>query len=134
MKRINIFYWVFTGLLLPVVGIGSVMGLTGDPKSTEIITSLGYPEYLSVFLCIARILALVAIFVPQFPKLKEWAYAGLVFDITGAIYSLIFVRHSVADIVIPTIALAIVFTSYFLYHKRANLAAARTVAEKMDPI
>lgn len=121
MKRTNILYWIFTGLLLPIFGIGSVIGLTGNPKSVEVITSLGYPEYLSAFLCLARILALIVIFVPKSSKLKEWAYAGLVFDIIGAIYSILMVRHSLAEIIFPTIALGFVFASYFLYHKKLSM-------------
>jgi hypothetical protein len=99
-------------------GIGSVIGLIGHPQSVEVLTSLGYPEYLLVFLCIARILALIVIFIPKFSRLKEWAYAGLAFDVIGAIYSLIVVRNSAADIIIPTIALGLVFASYFLHHTR----------------
>ena len=118
MKKVNILYWVFTGLLLPMFGIGSVIGLIGNPKSTEVLTSLGYPEYLLVFLCVAKILALIVIFAPKFSRLKEWAYAGLAFDVFGAIYSLIVVRQSATDIIIPTIALALVFASYFLHHQR----------------
>lgn len=121
MKRVNILYWVFTGLLLPMFGIGSVIGLINHTKSAEVITSLGYPEYLSAFLSVARILALIVIFVPKYSRLKEWAYAGLAFDVIGAIYSILMVRHSVADIIFPTIALGFVFASYFLYHKRIEL-------------
>ncbi len=121
MKSTNILYWIFTGLLVPMFGIGSVIGLTGNPKSVEVITSLGYPEYLSAFLCVARLLALIAIFVPKFSRLKEWAYAGLAFDVIGAIYSIIMVRHSVTDIIFPVIALGFVFASYFHYHKRVKL-------------
>ncbi len=118
MKKVNILYWVFTGLLVPMFGIGSVLGLISPQQSVVVLTSLGYPEYLLIFLCIARILALIVIFVPQFSRLKEWAYAGLAFDVTGAIYSLIVVRPSVPEIIIPTIALGLVLASYFLYHTR----------------
>ncbi len=123
MKRTNILYWIFTGLLVPMFGIGSVIGLTGNPKSVEVITSFGYPEYLSAFLCVARLLALITIIFPKFSRLKEWAYAGLAFDVIGAIYSIIIVRHSVTDIIFPTIAFGFVFASYFLWHKRVKLSS-----------
>lgn len=119
MKKINILYWIFTGLLIPTLGIGSVFDLMGSPKSVEIITSLGYPAYLSPFLGLSRILALIVIFVPKFLRLKEWAYAGLVMDVVGAIYSLIAVHHSVVYIIFPTIILGFIFASYFLWHKRS---------------
>lgn len=125
MKRTNIIYWTLTGLLVPALGIGSVSELMGNPKSVEIITALGYPAYLSPFLGAARILALIAIFVPGFPRLKEWAYAGLAFDVIGAIYS-IAIKNSITNTIFPVIILAVIFGSYFLHHKR--LAAAKQEA------
>jgi hypothetical protein len=118
MKRTNIFYWVFTGLLIPGLGYGSIMELMGNPQSIEVITSLGYPAYLSPFLGVARILALVAIFTPKFPRLKEWAYAGLVFDVIGAIYSQIAIGNPLSYTIFPTIILGVIFGSYYFHHKR----------------
>lgn len=118
MKRTNLLYWIFTGLLIPALGYGSVMELLGNEQSVAIITSLGYPAYLSPFLGVARLLALIAIFIPKFPRLKEWAYAGLVFDVIGAIYSQIAVGNPVAYIIFPGIILVVIFCSYYFHHKR----------------
>jgi hypothetical protein len=118
MKRTNIFYWVFTGLLIPGLGYGSIMELMGNPQSIEVITSLGYPAYLSPFLGVARILALVAIFTPKFPRLKEWAYAGLVFDVIGAVYSQVAVGNPLSYAIFPIIILGVIFGSYYFHHKR----------------
>src|SRR5690606_33258521 len=97
-----------------------VMGVLNDPESVKIITDLGYPAYLTPFLGVARILALLVIFIPNFRRLKEWAYAGLVFDLIGAIYSIIAVGGPAIHILIPIITLAIMLSSYFLHHKRLN--------------
>lgn len=121
MKRLNIFYWVFTGLLIPSFGYGSIMELMGNPQSIEIITSLGYPAYLSPFLGVARILALIAIFIPKFPRLKEWAYAGLVFDVIGATYSQIAVGNPLIYTLFPIITLGVIFGSYYFHHKRLTI-------------
>ncbi|PZX59404.1 DoxX family protein [Hydrotalea sandarakina] len=121
MKRLNIFYWVFTGLLIPSLGYGSIMELMGNPQSIEIITSLGYPAYLSPFLGVARILALIAIFTPNFPRLKEWAYAGLVFDVIGATYSQIAVGNPLTYTIFPTIILGVILGSYYFHHKRLTV-------------
>jgi hypothetical protein len=121
MKRINTFYWVFTGLLIPSLGYGSIMELMGNPQSIEVITSLGYPAYLSPFLGVARILALVAIFTPKFPRLKEWAYAGLVFDVIGATYSQIAVGNPLTYTIFPIIILGVIFGSYYFHHKRLTI-------------
>lgn len=121
MKRLNIFYWVFTGLLIPSLGYGSIMEVMGNPQSIEIITSLGYPAYLSPFLGVARILALIVIFSPKFSRLKEWAYAGLVFDIMGAIYSQIAIGNPLTYTIFPIIILGVIFASYYFHHKRLTI-------------
>lgn len=123
MKKINILYWIFTGLLVPTLAIGSVFELMGHPDSKQVMISLGYPLYLSPFLGIARLLALVAIFTPGFHRIKEWAYAGLVFDIIGAIYSLVAAGHPVSYTTYPFIILVLVFGSYFLYNRKTELRA-----------
>lgn len=127
MKRINIFYWIFTVLLIPMFGIGSVVALTGSPAQVEVLTSLGYPAYLLLFISITKMLALIVIFTPRFSKLKEWAYAGLTFDVITAIYSLLTVRHSFASIIIPIVALGLLAGSYILYHRRLKLLSTGKV-------
>ena len=123
MKKINISYWICTGILLPALGIGSVLGIMENPDSVKVITSLGYPAYLDPFLGVARLLGLAVIIIPKFPRLKEWAYAGLAFDIIGAIYSIIAVGNPLENIVIPAVILLILLGSYMLYHKKLSLAA-----------
>jgi len=118
MKRNNIIFWILTGLLIPALGTGSVTEVLGTPKSAEVVTSLGYPAYLSPFLGIARILALITILAPKYPRLKEWAYAGLVFDIIGATYSQIAAGNPFIYMIFPIIALGMVLGSYYFYHKR----------------
>jgi len=118
MKRNKIIFWILTGLLIPIFGIGSVSAVLGDPKSVEVFTSLGYPAYLSPLLGVARILALIAIVSPNFPRLKEWAYAGLAFDVLGATYSLIAAGNPFAYAIFPILAFGLVMGSYFFHHKR----------------
>ena len=77
----------------------------------------GYPTYLLPFIGIAKILAVLTILIPGFSALKEWAYAGLVFDLVGAWYS----HFAVGDLanvwIFAVIALLMVLASYFLYKK-----------------
>jgi hypothetical protein len=122
MKKINISYWICTGILLPALGIGSVLGIMENPDSVKVITSLGYPAYLDPFLGVARLLGLAVIIIPKFPRLKEWAYAGLAFDIIGAMYSIIAADNPLENIVIPAVILLILLGSYMLYHKKLSLA------------
>lgn len=121
MKKINVFYWICTGILFPALGIGSVLGIMEHPDSVKVITSLGYPAYLDPFLGVARLLGLAVIVIPKFSKLKEWAYAGLAFDMIGAMYSIIAAGNPLANIVIPAVILMVLFGSYTLYHKKLSM-------------
>ena len=125
MKRLNIYFWICTGLLIPAVGIGSALGVVPSEESIRVITTLGYPAYLLPYISVAKLVALVVIFIPKFPRLKEWAYAGLVIDITGAMYSILVTGHAVSDLIFPLLALLLVFGSYYFYHRRIQLQATR---------
>ena len=89
-KRNKIIYWFVTiWLALGMVVTGTVQlfkGKTGQ-GGVDMITHLGYPVYLLTILGIWKILGVVAVLIPKFPLLKEWAYAGFFFIMTGAIFS-----------------------------------------------
>ena len=123
MKRTNIYYWICTGLMIVSLGIGSFLEIISYPASVQIVTRLGYPEYLVPFLGVARLLALVVILMPvtRFSTLREWAYAGIVFDLIGALYSHIAFGDPVSDwIGILIIAISIT-GSYIFYHKKLRI-------------
>ena len=86
-KAAKIIYWIATiWLSLGMVSTG-VVQLIQMKEETDMMTRLGYPLYLLTILGIWKILGVVAVLVPRFPLLKEWAYAGLTFDLLGAVYS-----------------------------------------------
>ncbi|HSZ72250.1 MAG TPA: DoxX family protein [Cytophagaceae bacterium] len=118
MKKINIFYWICTGILLLILGIGSIFDLMGNAHAIQAITALGYPAYLLPFLGVARLLGLVVILMPQFSRLKEWAYAGLAYDTVGAMYSQLAVGSPLTHLLFPLVCIVCVFVSYFLGHVR----------------
>jgi hypothetical protein len=121
MKKLNIYYWICTGQLIPALGIGSILGIISHPGSVEQFMHLGYPAYLAPFLGVARILGLIAIVIPKYPRIKEWAYAGLAFDIIGAIYSQIATGQPFISLLFPFMAIFLLGCSYFLYNKKLNL-------------
>lgn len=123
MKKLNIFYWICTGLLIPAIGVGSVMGIVPNEDSLKVFASLGYPAYIVPFLSVAKLLGLIVIFVPSYPRLKEWAYAGIAFDVIGAGYSILAIGSPLTHVIFPALALLLLFGSYFLYHKRQLLKA-----------
>ncbi|MEO6283142.1 MAG: DoxX family protein [Dyadobacter sp.] len=118
MKKLNIWYWIFTVSFALPLGTGSFFELSSNPDSILQYTRLGYPAYLAPFLGLARLLALIAIIAPGYPRLKEWAYAGLIFDVTGAAFSQIASEHPFTDALFPLLTILFIGGSYILYHKK----------------
>ncbi len=117
MKKTKILFWIFTILMVPPMLGGSIADLIPVPEAVEGFKHYGYPTYLLPFLGVARILGLIAIFTPGFARLKEWAYAGFVFDVVLAIYSGLAVGDPVVTLIPATAALLFTMGSYGLYHK-----------------
>jgi DoxX-like protein len=85
MKAKTIAYWTTTVLVAIFIGSGGVAQLAqfhGNPHG--VVPILGYPMYFFAILGFWKVLGAIAILVPRFPRLKEWAYAGIFFDLTGA--------------------------------------------------
>lgn len=118
MKKLNVFYWIATALVLFFLLPGAIMNIMKTPDWIEVFKLLGYPEYLLPFLGVAKLSACVVIVLPQFNRLKEWAYAGIVFDLVGAIYSALMVNGFEPALLLMGVAVGAVLTSYFLWHKR----------------
>lgn len=121
MKKTKIMYWILTGLMSALMLMASVPDVLRVRQAIEMFAHLGYPAYLLPFIGVAKILGVAIVLVPGFPRLKEWAYAGLVFDLIGAFYSHVSVGDSANVWVFPIIALALVLGSYFFYRKRGDI-------------
>lgn len=118
-KKINIIYWIFTGLFAALMLIGSIPDVIMHPAAVEIVNHrLGYPTYFLPFLGAAKILGVAAILMPGFPRVKEWAYAGFVFDLIGAMYSHISVGDPPSQWLIIFLPLILLVGSYVFHHKR----------------
>ena len=87
MKKTKILYWTFTGLFAFMM-LGSAIPdvLSAQDAVKGMHDGLGYPFYFIPFIGVAKVLGVIAILVPGFPKIKEWAYAGLTFDLVGATF------------------------------------------------
>lgn len=81
-------YWVATILVVFELSMGGAWDVLRVPQVRDLIERLGYPPYFLVILGIWKLLGAVALLIPRFPRLKEWAYAGVFFDLTGAVASL----------------------------------------------
>jgi len=80
-------YWVTTALVVSELALGGVWDILRAPQVRGLIERLGYPLYFLVILGIWKLLGAAALVIPRFPRLKEWAYAGVFFDLTGAVAS-----------------------------------------------
>ena len=86
-KRNKIIYWIATiWLALGMLSTGIVQ-LLNLKEETAFIVNLGYPTYFLTILGIWKILGVIALLIPRYPLLKEWAYAGFFFSMSGAIFS-----------------------------------------------
>jgi uncharacterized membrane protein YphA (DoxX/SURF4 family) len=81
------FYWLATALLVSELVLGGIWDVLRVPRVREVIERLSYPTYFLVILGVWKLLGAVALVIPRFPRLKEWAYAGVVFNLTGAFVS-----------------------------------------------
>jgi hypothetical protein len=107
-------YWITTALaalLFTVPGIGL---LRHTPHFMEDISHLGYPPYFPTILGTWKILGAVAIVAPGLPRLKEWAYAGMLFDLSGAALSHLVLGDVAVKAVVPCLILSIVIASWTL--------------------
>ncbi len=118
MKKTNIFYWIFTGLFSFLM-IGSAIP---DVVSAEIAVQgfgeIGMPAYLLPFVGIAKLLGVIAILIPGYPRIKEWAYAGLVFDLLGATYAIAAAGKPAPNWLFMALPLFLAAASYIFYHKK----------------
>lgn len=118
MKKINIIYWISTALICLVMGGGGIYDAMNPPEvKAEIVTILHYPEYFAPFIGIMKVLGTIAILIPGFPKIKEWAYAGFTFDLVGATYSAIAVGSAAKDVAPMAIFFILLILSYVYHHK-----------------
>jgi hypothetical protein len=115
MKKINIAYWIVTGLYAAFMILTSIQYVLMTPDTVSFFQQISYPTFLIPFLGVAKIAACIIILLPYFNRLKEWAYAGLTFDLIGAFYSIIAVYGFKPDSLFMLVFIAFNFASYYLW-------------------
>ncbi|MFM6924456.1 MAG: DoxX family protein [Ferruginibacter sp.] len=118
MKRTNLLYWIITGLFGAFMLFTAIPQILVNADAVSFMAALGYPHYFVLFIGIAKLLGVIGILVPGFPRVKEWAYAGLFFDLVGAAYSVTATVGLKADILFILLPIIFLFVSYYLYHKK----------------
>lgn len=128
MKKINIIYWIFTGLLLALMLMSGIQNLLSTEASVKLVSGqLKYPEYFIPFIGLAKTLGAVAMLIPGYPRIKEWIYSGFTFDFTAALYSTIATGESVMMWWPMLLFFVILAGSYIYYHKRLKASASPAV-------
>ena len=123
MNGKTIGYWVTTGLIALAFGFGGFADLSRGPEMVEGMTKLGYPVYFMVILGLWKVLAVPALLAPKLPRLKEWAYAGIAFDLTGAAFSHAAAGDAAGKVITPLVILAIAVASWALRPASRKLSA-----------
>ena len=132
-KRNKIIYWIATiwlSLGMVSTGIVQLLKLKGNgPGSLETMTQLGYPIYFVTLLGIAKILGVIVLLIPKFPLLKEWAYAGFFFMMSGAIFTHIAAGNSIGEIFPSLLLLILTVVSWYFRpaDRKINRVAIETV-------
>lgn len=123
MNGKTIGYWVATGLTALSMGMGGLMDLQRGPEMVAGMAKLGYPAYFLLLLGTWKVLAVPALLAPKLPRLKEWAYAGIAFDLTGAAFSHAAAGDAAGKVITPLVLLAIAAASWALRPDSRKLAA-----------
>jgi hypothetical protein len=122
MKKTNIIYWIFTALFLGFMLFSAIPEIRQNADSKAFMDHLGYPGYINPFLGVLKVLGMIAILVPGYPRLKEWAYVGFFFDLLGATYSLISSDGFKPEISFMALPFVLWLVSYIYFHKRLGIA------------
>jgi hypothetical protein len=119
MKKDNLIFWVATIAIFLFEGAMPLATMLFAPQYMNAGTKpLGYPDYFAQALIVFKVLGATALVVPQVPgRVKEWAYAGLTFNLIFAVISHVAVDGAVADSFFPFIILAVLAVSYLYFHK-----------------
>lgn len=120
MKNINIIYWIVTGLFAAFMLFSAIPDVMVVPDAVTMITGLGYPVYFIPYIGVAKVLGCIAILIPSFNRIKEWAYAGLFFDLFSATYSMYKTSGPQPGLIFMLIIIGFLFASYYLWHKKAE--------------
>lgn len=113
IKRNKIIYWISTLWLSLGMASTGVVQLIKTKEELEAMSGLGYPVYFLTIIGIWKILGVVAVLIPKSPLLKEWAYAGFFFVMSGAIYSHIAIGDPIIKLFPPLLLLILTIISWY---------------------
>ena len=119
----KVIYWASTGVIAALMCFAAFSYLSGDPKAVQGFAHVGYPQQLRIILGIVKPLGAIALVVPGFVKLKEWAYAGFTYAWICAIFAH-YLAGQKGEAILPLILLGLLYVSYVM--RPANRVWSRT--------
>ena len=118
-------YWICTGLIVFVFLPGGILQTMRAPQNVEGFAKLGLPLWFITVLGVWKILGAIAVVAPRFPLVKEWAYAGMFFDLTGAAAANAAIGSVWWHVASPLFIIVILYGSWELRPESRRLAPAR---------
>lgn len=112
-KRNKIIYWIATLWLALGMTVTGVVQLIKMKEEVDMMNHLGYPVYFLTILGIWKILGVIALLIPKFTLLKEWAYAGFFFAMSGAVFSHLACGDALVALFGPTLLLVLTIVSWY---------------------
>ena len=113
VKRNKIIYWISTiWLALGMVSTGIVQ-LMKSKEDVAMMIRLGYPIYFLMIIGVWKMLGVIAVLIPKFPLLKEWAYAGFFFLMSGAVISHLVVGDAAKELFGPMLLIVLTMVSWY---------------------
>jgi hypothetical protein len=137
MKKTRILYWVFTGLFAALMLSSAIPDIISAQVAVEGFAKINMPAYLLPFLGVAKALGVIAILVPGYPRIKEWAYAGLIFDLIGATYAIISAGQATNEdggVFFMILPFALAILSYVYYHKKIKTESVQSAQSSQTTI
>ena len=122
-KRNKIIYWVSTLWLALGMTSTGIVQLIGTEEEVDLMFRLGYPAYLLSILGVLKILGVVAVLIPKFRLVKEWAYAGFFFNMSGAITSHLIVGSEAIELFGPALLLVLTIVSWYFRPENRKVIA-----------
>lgn len=125
-KRDKIIYWIFTLWMSLGMVSSAIVQLLKTKEETDMFNHLGYPEYFMSMLGIWKISGVIVVLIPKFPLLKEWAYAGFFFAMSGGLISHIVLGDPMNETFPPFLLLVLTVISWYFRpaSRKITLAAA----------
>ena len=132
-RTINLLYRTVSVLFAALLLMAGITEAIAHESGKEIMRHLGYPQHVLHVIGAGKILAAVALVQRRFPTVREWAYAGVTFNLLGAFVARAAAGDSLGLILSPLIFLAVMFTSYFLGKKVEQLGQAEKQLPEVRP-